>query len=87
MPAMDRTGPLGQGALTGRRLGPCGRGFAKRLGIGRGLGRGLGFRARAFLEEPVTLTEAEEKKILEAELKEIEDERKEVEKRLKELKA
>ena len=87
MPGQDRTGPLGQGRLTGRGLGPCGRGFIRRLGIKRGLGRGLGFRARTFLEEPIILTEAEEKKILEAELKEIEDEKKEVEKRLKELKA
>ena len=86
MPAMDGTGPEGRGALTGRRLGPCGRGFARRLGIRRGFGRGLGFRARTFLGEPITLTEAEEKKILKAELKEIEDEKKEVEKRLKELK-
>ena len=86
MPNRNQTGPLGQGALTGRGLGPCCRGFARRLGIRQGLGRGLGFRARAFLEEPVTLTEAEEKKILKAELKEIEDERKDVEKRLKELK-
>ena len=85
MPGQNKTGPEGKGSLTGRGLGPCGRGFARRLGIRRGLGRGLGFRARAFLEEPVVLTEAEEKKILEAELKEIEDERKEVEKRLKEL--
>lgn len=85
MPGQDKTGPEGRGALTGRRLGPCGRGFAKRLGIKQGLGRGLGFRARTFLEEPITLTESEEKKILEAELKEIEDERKEVEKRLKEI--
>ena len=34
MPGQDRTGPLGQGPLTGRGLGPCGRGF------GRGFGRG-----------------------------------------------
>jgi len=69
MPGQDGTGPLGQGALTGRGLGPCGRGLAR----GRGFGRGFGL-ARA----PVVLTEAEEKKILEAE-------KAEIEKRLKEL--
>lgn len=86
MPRQDKTGPLGQGPLTGRGLGPCGRGLARRLGVGRGFGRGFGFRVRTSLEEPITLTEVEEKKILETELKDIEAEKKEVEKRLKELK-
>ncbi len=41
MPNMNGTGPQGQGAMTGRGLGPCGGG--KRIfGCGRGLGRGLG---------------------------------------------
>jgi len=40
MPAQDRTGPQGQGPLTGRGLGPCGRGLAR--GFGRGMGRGQG---------------------------------------------
>lgn len=70
MPAGDRTGPLGQGPLTGRGLGPCGRGFARRRGFGRG---------RFLATAPMELTEAEEKKILEAE-------KQEIEKRLKELK-
>ncbi len=85
MSGQDKTGPSGQGRLTGRSLGPCGIGFARRLGIRRSIGRGFGFRARTFLEESITLTEVEEKKILEAELKEIENEKKEVETRLKEL--
>ena len=57
MPGFDRTGPLGEGPMTGRRLGRCtgyagdmpgrgyrgfGRGF--RGGMGRGYGRALGFR-------------------------------------------
>lgn len=33
MPNMDGTGPRGQGAGTGRGLGPCGAG--KRMGFGR----------------------------------------------------
>ncbi len=80
MPAQDKTGPMGQGPLTGRGLGPCGRGM--RRGFGRGLGRGCGFR----YAEPVVLNEKEEKKILETELKEIELEKQEIEKRLKEIK-
>ena len=38
MPRQDGTGPMGQGAKTGRGLGPCGTGLA----WGRGMGRGFG---------------------------------------------
>jgi hypothetical protein len=84
MPGMDRTGPLGQGPLTGRGLGPCGAGF--RRGFGRGMGRGFGFRRFAMAPQTMELTPANEKQILQEELKEIELEKKEIEKRLKELK-
>jgi hypothetical protein len=40
MPGFDRTGPLGQGSMTGRGMGPCGSGYAR--GVGRGAGRGFG---------------------------------------------
>jgi len=80
MPGQDRTGPLGQGALTGRGLGPCGKG----IGFRRGFGRGFGWRART---ETLNLTKAQEKKILEAELTELEVEKTEIEKQLKELKS
>jgi len=50
MPNMDKTGPDGEGQLTGRGLGSCGgflRRFKNSLGRGRrGLGRGLGRRVR-----------------------------------------
>ena len=72
MPNQDQTGPLGQGQLTGRGLGPCGRGL--RQGFNRG------FRQR------VILTQDQEKKILEEELKEMELDKKEIEKRLKDIK-
>jgi hypothetical protein len=88
MPGMDGTGPLGQGPLTGRGLGPCGAGF--RRGFGRGMGRGLGMGRRFALAgqpQQVVFSEADEKKILEQELKELELDKKEIEKRLKELKA
>ena len=74
MPNMDGTGPQGMGAMTGRGLGPCGRGF----------GRGMGFRARYATQ--VTLTKDEEKKILEADLKDIETEKEAIQRRLKEMK-
>ena len=58
MPGGDRTGPLGQGPMTGRRAGYCagysapgyansvpgrGRGFGYGRGFGRGRGWGRGF--------------------------------------------
>ncbi|MFH1471209.1 MAG: DUF5320 domain-containing protein [Candidatus Micrarchaeota archaeon] len=79
MPYGDGTGPFGQGQLTGRGLGPCGCGM--RRGRGRGFGRGLRFG----YSKPVALTKEGEKKILEAELKEVEAEREAIEKRLKEV--
>jgi len=84
MPRQDGTGPSGQGPMTGRGLGPCGRGL--RRGFGRGFGRGMGWRCWGAFPQQVTFTEAEEKKLLEAELKEIELEKQEIHKRLKELK-
>ena len=47
MPGGDRTGPRGQGAMTGRGLGSC-SGVNSNMygrGLGRGLGRGIGFGA------------------------------------------
>ena len=86
MPGMDRTGPLGQGPLTGRGLGSCRARAGFRGGFGRGMGKGFGFRRFAMAPQTMELTQADEKKILQEELKEIELERKEIEKRLKELK-
>ena len=80
MPGQDRTGPSGEGPMTGRGLGPCGRGLARGRGFGRGFGRGLGYgRGLGFgWREPIELSKEEEKKILEAH-------KNEIEKRLKEL--
>ncbi|MBW2970111.1 DUF5320 domain-containing protein [Candidatus Woesearchaeota archaeon] len=83
MPGFDGTGPRGMGPMTGRGMGPCARGSG--MGFGRGFGRGMGF-GRRMNSQPVVLTEAEEKKILEAQLKEIEAEKAEIQKRLAELK-
>jgi hypothetical protein len=81
MPGQDRTGPLGEGAMTGRGLGLCGNGI--RRGVGRGLGRGcrrgFGFRNQ------IALTKEEEKKTLESELKTLDLEKQEIERRLSEL--
>jgi len=50
MPRFDKTGPRGEGPMTGRGLGKCapagsqtsGRGQGMGFGKGRGYGRGLG---------------------------------------------
>jgi len=91
MPRGDRTGPNGQGPMTGRGMGFC-RGFNtpgfmnQGFGRGRGFGRGFG---RAMVMQPqiqeIQMTQENEAKILEQELKEIELEKKEIQKRLKEL--
>jgi len=83
MPGQDGTGPNGQGPMTGRGLGSCGKGLG--LGMRRGFGRGLG-RARCPAKFAVGFSKEEEKKILEAELKEIDTEKQEIAKRIKELK-
>jgi len=83
MPNMDGTGPQGIGAMTGRGLGPCGGGM--RRGCGRGFGRGFGNGLVGYRRQ-ATLTKEEEKKILEAKLKELDLEKQDIEKRLKEIK-
>jgi hypothetical protein len=72
MPTRDGTGPLGCGPLTGRGMGPCG------YGLRRGFGR---FRYNKSL----TLSAEEEKKILEAELREIEAEKEEIQNTLEQM--
>jgi hypothetical protein len=84
MPNNDRTGPEGQGPMTGRGLGSCGNGQGMRRGFGRGCGRGLG-RARCPTKFLAGFSKEEEKKILEAQLNEIETEKQEITKRLKEI--
>ena len=44
MPRFDGTGPMGQGPMTGRGMGPCGgcSPFGWRMGFRKGMGRGMG---------------------------------------------
>lgn len=93
MPRGDGTGPAGQGPMTGRGMGYCAGlnapGFMNPR-LGRGFGRGFGWRARAIqvmpIQQPVVMTEKQEKQFLEQELNALKEEMKEIEKRLKELK-
>jgi len=93
MPRGDKTGPSGQGSMTGRRMG-FGAGF-NAPGFERGFsrGRGFGWRARTIQSTPIqqvqsaVITEKKEKQFLEEELNSLKEEMKEIEKRLKEIKA
>lgn len=69
MPRMDGTGPLGQGARTGRMMGEC-------VGFKRGIGRCLGMGRRFFSEKnEISVLEEEEKALLK-ELEMIKEEKK-----------
>lgn len=49
MPGLDKSGPIGKGARTGRKMGKCNsknETQAEELPRGRGLGRGMGRRMR-----------------------------------------
>lgn len=93
MPRGDKTGPQGQGPMTGRAVGPCAgypspgylvRGRGRRMG--RGMGRGFGWCGMCdFPINAWTVTEKEEKEILKGEKEALQSEIKEIEKRQKEL--
>jgi hypothetical protein len=79
MPAFDKTGPQGQGSLTGRGFGPCGRGLGLRKGFGGGHGYGRGLGRYFGLNTPQTIEEKIEdiqayKKALHEEIEDVEKE-------------
>ncbi len=99
MPQGDRTGPRGQGSMTGRGMGYC-AGFNV-LGFMNGFGfrRGFGSRERIMpiqqqmvqqlpiqQVQPQVITEKQEKQYLERELELVKQEMKDIEEHLKELK-
>ena len=88
MPGMDGTGPFGDPKWNCRRSYGAGAAFRGGMGFGRGAGRGFGWKNQqgSTATEPIALTKAEEKKILEAQLKETEAEKSAIEQKLKEMK-
>lgn len=76
MPGQDGTGPMGRGPMTGRGMGPCGR------GIRRGFGR-FCYGAKYF-DRPV-MTNDQEKVILENEMKILQEDLEAIKKRIAEL--
>jgi len=68
MPRFDGTGPMGYGPMTGRGMGPCGRGFRGNWG------GGYGFRRFISPKNELAALENEEK-ALEEELAAIREEK------------
>ena len=87
MPGGDRTGPRGEGPMTGRGLGYCAEGSrapmrgAFGMGQGRGFGRGRGF-ARAIPPNAAPLAHVPSK---EQQTKNLEQQKAAAEQRLKEI--
>ena len=73
MPNLDKTGPMGQGPLTGRGMGYCGQGY--------GYGQGRGCCGRRFY------TKAEEKELLAESVKNLKEDLRAAEERLKDISA
>lgn len=76
MPGFDGTGPAGYGPMTGRGMGPCGRGMARGFGRGRRFAR---FGAVNYSNDVDALKS--EEKALEDELQTLRDRISEVEKK------
>ncbi|MDA3901501.1 MAG: DUF5320 domain-containing protein [Spirochaetes bacterium] len=73
MPGLNGTGPMGNGPMSGRGLGPCGQGEAIRTNAGMGRGarggfrnflRGRGFRQQFDFEPEQTLEGLKQQKQL-----------------------
>jgi hypothetical protein len=86
MPRFNGTGPLGYGPVTGRGLGPCGAGMGWRKGLGRGYGRGFGWRNFGGYYPTQTPTKKEETNMLSEEAEALEEELRAIKSRLEELK-
>ncbi|NMC51591.1 DUF5320 domain-containing protein [Candidatus Kuenenbacteria bacterium] len=70
MPRLNKTGPMGQGPLTGRGMGLCGGGMGRGWGFGGGYGYG-----RRFISPKNELAALEdEKNLLEEELAAVQEE-------------
>lgn len=79
MPGFDKTGPMGQGPITGRGFGPCGLGLGwrRRFGMGRGLGRYFSWDWPQTKEEKSQALK-DYKEALNEELEDVENELKEI---------
>ncbi len=86
MPQRDRTGPAGEGPMTGMRFGACAeeggrpRGCGRGLGMRRGFGRGCGCGGR----DPEEFGQKTEKERLQEQKKRLKLQLEEINKKLEE---
>lgn len=87
MPGRDGTGPMGQGRLTGRGLGPCGRGLGRGVGLRRGLRRfWRGYPYDRYQETDEEEMLEDELRFIEGEKQALEEDMERVKRRLDKLK-
>lgn len=91
MPRGNGTGPMGQGMMTGRKMGNCTsfnvQGSMNGLGLGCGMGRGSGRGRRLFGDYPINSfpVQQNEKEALKMESEALKNRLDQLTKRLKEL--
>jgi len=81
----DGTGPNGQGPMTGRGMGPCGRGMGYGRGMGRGMGMGYGCNGCPYYGFVGRMTKEDEKEYLEDEKAALQKEMEAVDERIQDL--
>ena len=88
MPGYDKTGPMGEGPMTGLKRGSCADGTTG-FGMGRGFGRGFGFgRGRGFgLRRQDTSNKVSEEASLKSTIEILKDQLKNFESLLQKLKS
>jgi len=82
MPRQNGTGPMGTGPMSGRGMGPCGKGSGSGLGIGRGYGRAM---CGWFYRKYQAMSKDERKDLLKSEIEDLKQEMQMVEEELKGL--
>lgn len=80
MPGFDKTGPQGQGSMTGKGFGPCSLrfGWRRKFGAGHGRGRYFGCWNIPPTKEDKLKALGDYKKALQEELDDVQKEEKEV---------
>lgn len=98
MPGLDKSGPMGQGSMTGRGLGMCndisaqttefqagyGRGLACRRGFGAGRGRGFYFQG-FNQNSPVTASQSNGQESLQTQVDEMKQTLKAIQQQIEKL--
>ncbi|HBI16721.1 MAG TPA: hypothetical protein DDY52_00985 [Candidatus Moranbacteria bacterium] len=82
MPRQNKTGPMGQGSMTGRKGGFCEGAYGPGLGVGRGYGRVM---CGWFFQKYQAMSKKDKQELLKSEIEDLKQELQMVEGELKEL--